>query len=92
MQSKLSIELICLKDFSSDKKVKELISYSVASKAHAAVLRGEAAGKLGNYYSLMLTFLMSKLHLHAINSNYVTTKHRSVYVVTTMLHFITIEG
>ena len=92
MQSNVSMELIRPKDFSSDKKVEDLFSYRTGTKVHAALLSGEAIGKLGDYCLLMLTFLMSKLHLHAMNSSHVTAKHRSVCISATMLFFITIEG
>jgi len=92
LQAKVSMELIRPKDFSSDKKVEELFSFSTASKVSSAVLSGEAVGKIGDYGALLLTFLMSRLHLHAINSTYVPAKHRSVYIITTMLFFISIDG
>ena len=86
------MELIRPKDFSSDKKVEEFFSFGTASKASSAVANGEAIGKIGDYGALLITFLMSKLHLHAINSTGVTAKHISVYIITTMLFlFLSME-
>ena len=68
LQAEISKELIRAKYFSSDKKVKELFSCVTANKASAAVESVQTIGKIEDYGSILLNFLMSKLHFNAVNA------------------------
>ena len=85
------MELIHSKDFLLDKKSKSFFLFGIASKVSLVVLSSKAIEKIDDYRVLLFTFLISKLHLHTINSTYVLAKHRLVYIITTMLFFISID-
>ena len=56
LQENVSMELIRPRDFSSDKKVEELFSFSTATKVSLAITSSEAMGKIEDYGLLLLTF------------------------------------
>ena len=92
LQVEMSKELIHPKDFSSDKKIEEIFSCVKANKLSAAVESGQAIGKIKCHGSLLITFLMSKLHLYAVNAKCVRARHGLVCIGVTMLFFISIDG
>ena len=53
---------------------------------------GQVIGKIEDYGSLLLTFLISKLHFHTVNEKFVPERRRSVCIGVTMLFFVSIDG
>ena len=92
LQADVSKELICPKDFASDKKVEQLFSYDTLHKVAHSVDNGEATGYRSDFACLLVTFLFSKLHLHAVNAKNVPAKHRAYYLCITFLYFLSIDG
>ena len=76
LQAEISKELIRPKDFSSDQKVEELFSYVTANELSEVVESVQAIKKIENCVSLLLTFLMSQLYLHAVNVKHVLARDR----------------
>ena len=75
----------------SDKKVEELFSFNTVNKVLLALRSSKAKGKTEDFRLFFLVFLISKLHLHAINSAHTTAKHRSMLIIITMLFFINVD-
>ena len=80
------------KEFSSDKKVENIFSCVTANKASTLVESGQLIGNIEDCGSLLLTFLMSKLHLHAVNEKHALARHRSAHIGVNVLLLISIDG
>ena len=65
---------------------------SQSKKLLAGVESVQTIGKIEDHSSLLLTLLISKLHLCVENANHVTARQRSACVCVTILFFISIDG
>jgi len=92
IQAEISQELIAPKDFASDKKVEQLLSFDTMERVCNSVDFGVATSTMKDYVAFLLTFMFSKLHLHAVNAINVPSKHRAYYLCISMMFFVTIEG
>jgi hypothetical protein len=57
-----------VKDYASDKKVKDLFYYDTMKKIEDAMIDGWAIGLIEDYGALAVTMYFLRLHLHAMNA------------------------
>jgi hypothetical protein len=84
-------------DFASDLLVLKLASHATVQSLYSYHISGDetetvndfSAGDIG---SLMVTFVMTKLRLHSINSRNVDAKQRAVFSWMSMLWFTSLSG
>jgi hypothetical protein len=80
-------------DFASDLVlVLKLASYETVASLYQYHLSGETDFSAGDIGSLMVTFVMTKLRLHAINSKAADATQRAVFSWVKMLWFTTLSG
>jgi hypothetical protein len=61
-------DLFIVKDFASDKKVKDLFSYGTMKKIEDAMIDGWAIRQIEDYGALAFNMFFPRLRLHAMNA------------------------
>jgi hypothetical protein len=73
-------DFFIVKDFASDKKVKELYSYGTMKKIEDAMIDERAIGLIEDYGALAVTMLFLRIHLHAMNARLLVSQCRAMYL------------
>ena len=88
--SKVSSDLLALKDFASDEKVEQLFSHTSRSKVGDELQDRNVLGLEGDCAVLHVTWHFMRLHLLAINVTNVLVKHRAMCLGLRVLRFTSI--
>jgi putative effector of murein hydrolase LrgA (UPF0299 family) len=86
------VDLWRVDDFVSDKLAATLFSYCTLQKVGNGIVDGIVVGLVGDICALLTLFLMMALHLHAVNGKFIPPKHRTLYLFSSMLFFISTSG
>ena len=88
--AKVLIELIVLKDFTSDKKIKQLFLCNTISFIEKEINNCNIIGLERDYGVLYVILYFSRLYLYTINGINLLLKHRAIYLGISMFWFTSI--
>ena len=91
-QSGISNDLICPKDFTSDKKVEELFSRETMKQVFNSLAAGTAISSIGDIAALFATAYWAKLHLFLVNVREMPAVQRCIYLCLTLVWITSIAG
>ncbi len=91
-QAGIPEDLFIVKDFASDKKVKDLFLYGTMKKIEDAMIDGRAIRLIKDYGALAVTMLFLRLHLHAMNARLEVSQCRAMYIWMSMILFTSLTG